>query len=155
TRCWRLQMRHRSIMHRWRPVRPPSRSLSLRRRCFLAVAMLLPLADARRLTAPRTEIVELGTADLAATNDFDRVDHRGVQRKYALDALTIRDFPHRKILVEALPRAPDAHALIGLHAGALALDHLDVHEHGIARCKVRNVLAGRQLCDLLLLELLD
>src|SRR5262249_35062677 len=52
-------------------------------------------------------------------------------------------------------RAADAHAFIGLDAGALALHHLDVHEHRVARLEFGNFLAGGKLCDLLLLELLN
>src|SRR5262249_5785593 len=83
------------------------------------------------------------------------VDHRRVQREDALDALAVRNLAHREILVEALAGAADAHALIGLHAGALALDHLDVDDHGVARGELGNVLAGGKLRHLLFFELLD
>ena len=51
--------------------------------------------------------------------------------------------------------AADADALVGLHAAALAFDHLDVDDHGVARREVGNVLAGREFLDLLFFELLD
>src|SRR5262249_31327514 len=52
-------------------------------------------------------------------------------------------------------RPADADAFVGLHAGLVALDHLDVHEKGVARLKIGNVLAGREFLDLLFFELLD
>src|SRR5690349_18305583 len=115
----------------------------------------LPLVDARRLAATSAQIIELGAAHLAAAHDLDRVDHRRIERKHALDALAIRDLANREVLIEARAGAADADALVGLDAALLALDYLVVDEHGIARLKIRNLLAGGKLRDLLLLELLD
>ena len=52
-------------------------------------------------------------------------------------------------------RAADADAFVGLHAGLVAFDDLDVDQHGVARLEVGNVLAGRELLDLLFIELLN
>src|SRR5262249_2387571 len=121
----------------------------------IALTFSGPLGDARRLAAAAAQVIELGAAHLAAAHDLDRVDHRRIERKHALHALAIRNLAHGEIFVEPVAGAADAHALVGLHAGALALDHLDVDDHRIARGEIRNVLAGGQLFDLLLLELLD
>ena len=75
--------------------------------------------------------------------------------KHALDALAIGDLAHGEILVDAAAGAADAHALIGLHAGALALDHLDVDADRIAGTEFRNFALLGQRRGLLLLELLD
>src|SRR5262249_54515664 len=91
----------------------------------------------------------------AAAYHLDRVDERRVEREHALDAFAVRNLAHREALVEAAARARDAHALIGLHAGALALDHLHVDHHRVARREVRNFLVGGEFGDLLLLELLQ
>src|SRR5215470_19366352 len=127
-------------------------------RLVAAIVALGPagaLGDARRLAAPAAQIIELGAADPAAPHDLDRIDHRRIEREHALHALAIRNLAHGEVLVEAVPGATNAHALIGLHAAALALDHLDVHDDRVARREIRNVLAGGQLFDLLLLELLN
>src|SRR5215469_2997588 len=113
------------------------------------------LADAGRFAAPAAQIVELGPADLAAAHDLDRVDHRRVERKDALDALAVRDLAHREVLVEAAAGAADADALIGLHARPLALDHLDVDDHRVAGREIGDVLFGGKLRHLLFFELLD
>src|SRR5262249_17379204 len=113
------------------------------------------LGDARRLAAPAAQIIELGAALLAPAPHLDRVDHRRMERKYALHTLPVGNLADREALVEAVPGAADAHALIGLHAAAVALDHLDVDDDGIARRKIGNLLAGRQFFDLLLLDLLN
>src|SRR5215470_6383254 len=115
----------------------------------------LALDDARRLAAAAAQIIELGAADLAAAHDLDRVDHRRIEREHALDALAIGDLANREVLVEARARAADADALVSLDAALLALDHLDVDEHGVARLEVGDVLAGGKLRYLLLFELLD
>src|SRR4029077_5508194 len=115
----------------------------------------LPLVDARRLAAATAQIIELGAAHLAAAHDLDRVDHRRIEGEHALDAFAIRDLANREVLIKARAGAADADALIGLDAALLALDHLVVDEHRIARLKIRNLLAGGKLRDLLLLELLD
>src|SRR5581483_10427432 len=113
-----------------------------RRRGFAAAAVILPLDNARRLAAPAAQIIELGAADLAAAQDFDRVDHRRVQRKDALNALAVGNLAHGEILVESRAGAADADAFIGLHARPLALDDLDVDSERVAGPEVRNVLAG-------------
>src|SRR5947209_4313800 len=117
--------------------------------------MILLLGDARRLAAAAAQVIELRTAHLAAAHDLDRVDERRVEREHALDAFAVGNLAHREALVQAAARARDAHALIGLHAGTLALDHLHVHDQRVARPEVRNLLVRGQLGDLLLLELLQ
>src|SRR5262249_34029444 len=47
----------------------------------------------------------------------------------------------------------DAQALIGLHARALALDDLHVHDERVAGREIRDFLAGGQLGDLFLFDL--
>src|SRR5271170_6485486 len=106
------------------------------------MGVILPLGDARRLAAAAAQIIELGAANLAAAHHLDRVDHRRIQRKHALDALAVRNLAHGEVLVEARAGAADADALVGLHAGALAFDDLDVDHDSIARLKFGNFLAG-------------
>src|SRR5262249_58029731 len=141
-------------MRRRRSRPTPARANDAQRRLFgrrlpLAAAVLLALTNAGRLAAAPTQVIQLGAANLAATHDLDRVDHRRMERKHALDALAVRDLAHREVLVEAGAGAADAHALIGLHARALAFDHLDVDDHGIARGELRDGLAGGKLRHLL------
>src|SRR5215813_11624533 len=117
--------------------------------------MVLLLDDAGSFAATPAQVIELGAAHLAAAQDLDRVDHGRIERKDALHALAVRNLAHGEILVEARARAADANALIGLDAGALALDHLDVDEDGVARREIRDRLAGGQLRDLLFFELVN
>src|SRR5262245_54533754 len=121
----------------------------------LGALAVLALDDAGGLAAAAAQVIELRAAHLAAAHDLDRVDQRRVEREHALDALAVGDLAHREALVQAAARARDAHALIGLHAGALALDHLHVHDQRVARREVRDFLVRGQFGDLLLLELLQ
>ena len=58
-----------------------------------------------------------------------------------------------KFSLSAAAGAADADALVGLDAGLVAFDHLDVDEHGVARLEIGNFLAGGELLDLLFFEL--
>src|ERR1043166_4570078 len=121
----------------------------------LARLPLLLLDDAGRLAAPAAQVIELGAAHLAAAHHLDRVDHRRIEREHALDAFAVGNLTHGEVLVEPAAGAADAHALVGLHAAAVTLHHLDVDEQRVARCEVGDILAGGEFGDLLLLELLD
>src|SRR6266508_1563684 len=124
-------------------------------RALLGAAVVLLLADARGFAAATAQIIKLRAPYLAAAHELDRVDHRRIERKHALHAFAVGNLAHREILVQARARAPDANALIGLDARALALHNLDVDEDGVARRKIRDLLAGGKLGDLLFLELLN
>src|SRR3954471_14693852 len=113
------------------------------------------LGDTCALAAQSAQIIQLGATHLAAAHELDRVDHRRVQREHALHAFAVRDLADREALVESAARAADADALIGLNAGALAFDDLDVDDHGVARLEVRNLASGGQFFLLLFLELLN
>src|SRR6185295_18375620 len=121
----------------------------------LGVDAVLLLGDAGAFAAQTAQVIQLRAAHLAATHDLDRVDHRRIEREHALDALAVGDLAHREALVDAAARARDAHALVSLEARALALDHLHVDDHGVARTEVGDFLVGGELGDLLLLELLQ
>src|SRR5712692_2488640 len=107
---------------------------------LLGRAMVLLLRDPRRLAAAAAQIIELGAAHLAAADDLDGVDHRRIKRKDALHPLSIGNLAHREILIETGTRPPDANALIGLNAAALAFDHLVVDENRVARPEFRDFL---------------
>src|SRR5437868_428371 len=117
--------------------------------------MVLPLGDARGLAAPAAQVIELGTADLAAADDLDGIDHGRIEREHALDALTVGNLAHRKVLVESRAGAADADAFIGLDAGALPFDHLVIDENRITRPEFGDFLPRGKLCHLLLFELLN
>src|SRR3954471_3846961 len=109
--------------------------------------------DAGRLAAAVAQVIELGAADLAAAHHLDGVDQRRVDREYALHALAVGNLADREALVEPAARARDAHALVGLHAGALAFLDLDVDGHGVARLEIGDLLV--EPGDLFLFEGLD
>src|ERR1700676_2696371 len=98
----------------------------------------LLLDDTGRFAAQIAQIIQLGTTHLAAAHHLDRIDHRRHHREYALDAFAVADLANGEALVEPTAGTADADAFIGLHAGALAFDHLDVDDHGVAGAKLRN-----------------
>src|SRR5262249_4976233 len=142
-------------VQRSRPARESLRPLLLGAHLLGAFAGILALDDARRLAAPAAQIIELGAPHLAAADDLDRIDHRRIQRKHPLDALAVRNLPHSEVLVDAGAGPADTHAFIGLHAGALAFDDLDVDDERVARLEVRNLLAGRQFRHLFFFDFLE
>src|ERR1700722_12790301 len=113
------------------------------------------LDDAGRLAAQIAQVIQLGAAHLAAAHHLDRVDHRRHHGEYAFDAFAVGDLAHRKTLVETATGAADADAFIGLHARAIAFDHLDVDDHGVAGSEFRDLFAGGQFFELLFFELLN
>src|ERR1700683_1716625 len=118
-----------------------------------AVGLLLD--DAGRFTAQIAQVIQLGAANLAAAHHGDRVDHRRHHGEYALDAFAVGNLANREALIEPAAGAADADAFIGLHARAVAFDHLDVNDHGVAGSEFRNGLAGGQFIELLFFELLN
>src|SRR5262249_38395072 len=142
-------------VQRSRPARESLRPLLLGAHLLGAFAGILALDDARRLAAPAAQIIELGAPHLAATDDLDRIDHWRIQRKHPLDAFAVRNLSYSKVLVDAGAGPADAHAFIGLHAGALAFDDLDIDDERVARLEVRNLLAGRQFRHLFFFDFLE
>src|ERR1700737_3547280 len=118
-------------------------------------AVRLLLDDAGRLAAQIAQVIQLGAAHLAAAHHLDRVDHRRHHGEYAFHAFAVGNLPHGEALVEPAAGTADANAFIGLNARAIAFDHLDVDDHGVARSEFRTLLAGGQFFELLFFELLN
>ena len=78
-----------------------------------------------------------------------------MHREDALDALAIGNLAHGEILVQPAAGAADADALIGLHARALALDHLDVDAQRVAGAEIGDFPLLGERRSLLFFELLD
>src|SRR5215510_12356261 len=104
---------------------PPNQLvLILRGLDSLGASGALRFGNACLLAAQSAEIIELGAAHFAAAHEFDRVDHRRVEREHALHAFSIGDFADGEVLVQSTARAANANALIGLDAALVAFDNL-------------------------------
>src|SRR5216684_2398964 len=121
-------------------------------RCRLRRRIAGALGDPRGLAGQAAEVIELGAPHLAAAHDLDRREARRVEREDALDTLAIGDLAQSEIRVDSRILAPDADALEGLDALALALDNLDADAHRIAGAEIGDRAALDQFLDLLLLE---
>src|SRR3954452_4991118 len=104
------------------------------------VALLLDLGG---LAAQLAEVVQLGAADVTADEDLDLLDDRGVHREGALHADAEADLADREGLADAAALTADDDTLEDLDAGAVALDHADVHLDGVTRAEGRDVVAQR------------
>src|SRR5690606_2665744 len=80
-------------------------------------------------------------------------DERRIGLERTLHAFAGGHLAHDERGAESPIALGDHDALVGLYAAPLALDHVDVHDHGIAGGERRNGLA--QPGDLFLLQLLD
>ena len=109
----------------------------------------------RDLPRAAAQIIQLGAAHVAAAHHGDLGDQRRVEREHALHALAVADLAHGEVAVQPLVGARDAHALEGLGAGALALDHLHRDAHRVAWHEVGHAAARGQAGDLLGLVMLD
>src|SRR6187549_759088 len=126
-----------------------------RRASALLAHGLLALDDAGALAGPAAQVIELGAADDAAADHLDALDVGRIEREDALDALAEAHLADGEIAVDAAVRASDAHALVVLHAGALAFDHAHADAYGVAGAEFGNRLGFVERCDGLGLELLD
>src|SRR5262249_41064160 len=94
---------------------------------------LLRLLHPGGLSLQAAQEVQLGPPDARGADHVDFRNGRGVQRKDALDALTKGDLSHRERGAGAAAMQPDHASLEDLNPLLVALAHLYVHTHRIAR----------------------
>src|SRR3989442_861478 len=99
----------------------------------LSEALLL---DARGLSDPIAEVVELGAPHVAARHNLDLGDDRRVLRERPFHADTEAHFPDRERLAYAAALDADHHALEHLDPLAGAFYDADVDLDGVAGSKV-------------------
>src|SRR5699024_8041726 len=132
--------------------RPPQsgaaavRPRRLRARPGSGVLALLP--DAGLLAGEVAQVVQLRAADVAAGDDLDLVDGRGVHGEHALDADAEGHLADAEGLAHAVALATDDVALEDLDTGAVALDDLHVHLDVVAGAECGDVLAQGRLVEL-------
>jgi hypothetical protein len=112
---------------------------------------LFRATNACRLAPEGAEVVELGTANAAGLQDFNRADHGGIQGEDAFDAYSKTDTPDREGSAGKLAASADHNAFKGLHALFFPFRFLqsDVHTDGITRTKCGETLASLVLANLL------
>src|SRR5688572_22803115 len=96
--------------------------------------------DAGSLAAEIAQVIELGPADIATSFHLDFGDGGAVRLKHALDAFAVRNLSDRKRRVEPPVPFRDHDAFVGLQPLAIAFRHAYLHDDGVARRKVGNVL---------------
>src|SRR5690606_7983275 len=109
--------------------------------------------DARGLARAVAQVVQLGTAHVAAALHLDVRDQRRIELERPLDTLARRDLADYERRVQAAVATRDHDALVGLQALAGALDDVDADDHRVARGELGNALA--EPGNFFLLELLD
>src|SRR5258705_5276698 len=87
----------------------------------------LHLLDARRLAGEMAQVVELGPAHAAATDDIDVGQHGALDREDGLDADAVGDLAHGERRADAAAPTGNADSLERLDA--LLLPFLDAHVH--------------------------
>src|SRR5690606_12909712 len=75
------------------------------------------LDDTCSLTAAIAQVEELRTTNLTATNDFNALDQRRVDREDTLNTFAVGDLANGEVFMDACARTSDANAFIGLNAG--------------------------------------
>src|SRR5690606_20114395 len=110
------------------------------------VALLL---DAGLLAREVAQVVQLRAAHIAAGDDLDLVDGRGVHGEHALHADAEGDLADAEGLAHAVALTADDVALEDLDTGAVALDDLHVHLDVVAGAEGGHVLAQRGLVELI------
>src|SRR5205085_7462176 len=97
------------------------------------------LLDLRGLSDPVAQVVELGPAHVAPNRHLDLLDDRRVHGERALDTDAEADLADLEGLAQARALAADDDALEQLDPLPVALDHADVHLHGVAGGEVGDV----------------
>src|SRR5580700_4528773 len=105
--------------------------------------------DARGLAGQVAQVIELRAAHAAAPLDGDVADGRAVGLEHALHTLAVRDLAHGEGGVQPAIAPGDHHTLVGLHALAVAFDHLHLHHHGVAGPELRHLARHALLVDFL------
>ena len=93
----------------------------------------------RFLALAMTEIIELRAARAALLFYLYLRNPGGMNREDALNALTVRNAPDGKILIEAASLPPDYNAGENLDSLFVALDHPSVDPYAIAHFEFGNV----------------
>jgi len=88
-----------------------------------------------------TQVVELGPTNIAASGNFDFLDHGSVDGEGPLHANAEADLANGECLANPAPLASDDDAFEELGAMAVAFNDLYVHLQGVAGREVRNVVA--------------
>src|SRR4029077_20586656 len=107
------------------------------------------LLDPRRLAREIPQVVERGAAHTAAPLDHDVADRRALGLQHTLHTLAVRDLAHGERGIQSAVAAGYHDSLVGLHALAVTLDHLHLHDHGIAGLEVRNLTGHAPLVQIL------
>src|SRR5579885_2160233 len=87
-----------------------------------------------------SQIIEFCAADLAAADDFDLVDHRGMDRKDPLHADAVGDLAHGETGFDGVSFAADDDALVDLDAFLVAFLDLGVDANRISHLEIGNLL---------------
>src|SRR5712691_1597035 len=106
-----------------------------------AAAVLPELPHARLPPQLAAQVVELGPVDVADRGDLDSLDLRRMERKRPLDADPEGLLAHGERLPRPGSLALQDDALEDLDPLPLALDHLEVHAHGVPSLELRQVVA--------------
>src|SRR5471030_2136544 len=113
------------------------------------------LGDATRLAAHVAQVIELGAAHDALTDDFDFPDAGTIEREHALHAFAEGNLAHGERRVHAVVLAGDAQAFVDLQTLAGAFLNLDVHLESVARFETGNWPLGLHFVDRLLADRVD
>src|SRR5262249_7054382 len=110
---------------------------------------LFALFQAGRFALEPAQVVELGAANFAGAHDVDVIDHFGVDREDALDAVAEADLADGDALTHARAIAGNDGAFESLEALFIAFLDFDVNLDGIAGAKRGNFLLALVLIDVL------
>ena len=128
--------------------------------CLSAGAFRLVLANQQFLNTSGlagavTQVVELGTADIAVALHFDGSDRRGVELERTFNAFAGRDLADDEGRVETAVAAGDHDAFEGLNALAGTFNDVDVHDNRVTGAERGDRLASGDAGHFFLFENLN
>src|SRR3546814_8696448 len=101
--------------------------------------MVAEFHDTGRFARAAAQVIKFRATDDAATDDLDHFKVRRIKRENALYAFAERNLAHGEAGADALVRTRNAHALVILDAGALALDNLHADAQRVAGTELGNL----------------
>ena len=106
---------------------------------FLAEGQLF--LDAGALAAAFAQVIQLGTAHVAAALDFDLGNQRAVGLERTFYAFAARNLAYGERAVDAAIALGNDHAFVSLYALAGPFHHVDAHDHRVAGGEIGDVFA--------------
>jgi len=107
---------------------------------LFAIKLLLSFLNTGSLTYAAAQIIELTTADSAATNNVNGLDYRGMKRENSFNAYAVRETTNGESFLNVAVLLSDNSTLEGLYTGLLAFLNANAYTNDVTDIEFGNFL---------------